>query len=143
MINLLRISDAAALALHTVEYLGGHEGRFVTTQEIADALSVSEHHLAKVHQRLARAGIIQSVRGPSGGSHLNRDPGEIALMDVFEAIEGPFVPNQCLLGRPRCQRETCLMGAMVCRVNDIVREFFEKTTVAQLIEASAQMTGSR
>ncbi len=103
---LLRISEAAALALHTTELLARNLDRYVTAQEIAETLSISEHHLQKVHQRLSKAGVIRSVRGPGGGVQLAMAPEDVTLMRVYEAIEGPYQPDQCLLNRATCVRPT-------------------------------------
>lgn len=132
MNSLLRISDAAALALHTVDFLARHPERYVTTQEVAEAFGVSENHLSKVHQRLAKAGLVQAVRGPRGGFRLARPATDIPLLEVYEAIEGPLHPCRCLLGRASCQREGCILGGLADSVNRTVIEFFAKTTVAQL-----------
>ncbi|MBE7558212.1 Rrf2 family transcriptional regulator [bacterium] len=130
--TLLKISEAASLALHTVEQLAREKDRFVPTQEIAEALHVSEHHLAKVHQRLARAGLVRSTRGPGGGFQLDRAPAKITLREVYEAVEGPVEPHRCLLGRAECRRIDCLLGGLADRVNREVLDFFEHTTVADL-----------
>lgn len=130
--SLLKISEAASLALHTVEHLARHADRFVATQEIAEALEVSEHHLAKVHQRLARAGLVHSSRGPKGGFQLDRRPEAITLREVYEVIEGPVAPCQCLLGKRQCRKLDCLLGGLSERVNREVLSFLEKTTVADL-----------
>lgn len=134
MANLLRISDASALALHTVEVLARNPDRFVTAQDIAEQLDVSEHHLQKVHQRLSRAGVIRSARGPRGGVQLAKPPGEIRLMDIYETMEGRFDPDQCLLGRPTCARAGCILGNLSEQVNGLVKDYFSKTTVADLAE---------
>lgn len=134
MYNLIRISDAAALALHTVDYLARNRERYVRAQEIAEQLEVSEHHLQKVHQRLSKEGLIQSIRGPKGGVQLAKDPSEITLMEIYEAIEGPFSPNRCMLGEPTCKREGCLLGNLVEKVNVLVRDYFTKNSVADISE---------
>ncbi len=131
---LLRISEAAALALHTTELLARNLDRYVTAQEIAETLSISEHHLQKVHQRLSKAGIIRSVRGPGGGVQLALEPENVTLMRIYEAIEGPYQPDQCLLNRSVCVRPSCILGTVSSQVNDLVREYFTKTTVAYLAE---------
>lgn len=132
MTPCLRISEAAALALHTVELLAGSVGVLVPNSQLAARLQVSEHHLAKVHQRLVRSGIARAVRGPSGGFSLARPAAEIKLLEVVEAVEGPFRPHQCLLGRPLCRREQCVLGAFSSSINQQVRDFLQNTSVADL-----------
>jgi len=128
----LNFSEAAGLALHTVDYLAQHGEALVSTGEIAAALGVSEHHLAKVHQRLARAGIIAGTRGPGGGFRLARDADAIRLLEVYEAVEGPLPAMRCLLGRAECEKPGCILGGLVAHVEDEVRTFLSDHTVGDL-----------
>ena len=90
MTNLLRISDAASLGLHTMGLLAGRSTR-LSTQEIARSLGASEHHLAKVMQRLAKMGLVVSTRGPQGGFVLSRPPAEITLSQQAGRRRGHWV----------------------------------------------------
>jgi Rrf2 family protein len=138
MYSFLRISEASALALHTVGVLTVHPNERTTNAEISEMLQVSEHHLAKVHQRLVRSGILRAIRGPEGGFILARPANEIKLLEIVEAIEGPFAPTQCLLGREKCQSDCCILGKMSNSINDQVRVFLMETTADQL----STMTGA-
>ena len=64
MANFVRISEAASLGLHTMALLAKRGETRTTNQEIADMLGASVHHLAKVMQRLVRAGLVDSAVGP-------------------------------------------------------------------------------
>ena len=70
MSGSLKISEAASLALHTMVYLAGDPSAHYPAGRLAEALCVSEAHLAKVLQRLVKAGMLVSVRGPKGGFRL-------------------------------------------------------------------------
>ena len=132
MSSFMRISEAASLALHTVGMLAEEPDDVIATREIASRLAVSENHLAKVHQRLSRAGIVTAVRGPAGGFRLARPAADIKLIEVVEAIDGSCRPSQCLLGRPLCRRSSCMLGGLSDAINRHVIEFLSKTSVAQL-----------
>jgi Rrf2 family protein len=62
---------------------------------LAQFHGVSESYLLKHMQALTRAGICESISGPTGGYRLARQPGEITLLDVFEAIEGTEPAFRC------------------------------------------------
>ncbi len=132
MLTCLKLTDAAALALHSVDYISAHPDRLISNQEIADNLEASTHHLAKVHQWLVRAGILMAVRGPHGGFRLARDAKDIRLIDVIEAVEGPYLPSNCLLGRSDCLRESCILGELTKEINRKVLSFFMEKTAADL-----------
>jgi Rrf2 family protein len=132
MYSFLRISEASALALHTIGVLVRQTEGKTSNLAVSSALGVSEHHLAKVHQRLVHVGILTAVRGPSGGFRLARPAKEITLMQIVEAIEGPFAPSQCLLGREKCQSECCILGKMSSSINEQIRNFLTENTADKL-----------
>lgn len=136
MTNMLRISDAASLAMHTMAVLARDPERMMSTHEIAQSLSVSENHLAKVRQRLAKAGLVDATRGPHGGFRLAGNPRDITLLKVYEAIEGEFRPGNCLLGKPACDGRNCILGGLVETVNTKVLEYLSRTTLADLAAAT-------
>ena len=121
MAKLFRISDAATLALHTMALLASAEPGRLSVREVANRLAASRAHLSKVLQRLARAGLVTSLRGPRGGFSLARPAEDATLLDVYEAIEGPLEDSTCLLGAPVCSGDSCLLGDLVETVNLHVR----------------------
>lgn len=140
MSNLLRISDAASLGLHTMAYLANEPGRRVSTHEVAQALGVSENHLAKVRDRLVKAGLIEAVRGPGGGFRPTRPAGDITLLEVYEAVEGRLRPGACLLGKPLCSRGQCILGDLIGSVNKQVMDYLSGTTLDKLVCPDEQLT---
>lgn len=132
MANVLRISNAVSLALHAMVYLAKQPGRLIPTHEIADVYGVSQNHLAKVCQRLEKAGLIRGTRGPNGGFQLAEPPGEITLLDIHEAIDGPFRLTDCLLQTPVCDENRCILNDLVKNVNEQVLRHFSQTTLADL-----------
>ncbi len=132
MASILKISEAASLALHTVVYLATQHDGLVSTKEIARVLRASEAHLSKVLQRLARVGIVSSVRGPKGGFALLKSPENISLLEVYQAIEGPLTLSNCLSEHPSCSGKQCVLGTLICSIHEQITKHLSKTTVAQL-----------
>ena len=130
---MLKISDAANLAFHAMAALTA-EGQAPqrSVGQLASYLGVSEHHLAKVMQRLAKVGLVHSRRGPRGGFTLGLEPGQIRLLDIYEAIEGPLPERTCLLQNKVCKGAGCVMGDMLQVVNDQVRDHLSNTTLADM-----------
>ncbi|WP_204061335.1 RrF2 family transcriptional regulator [Microbispora corallina] len=73
----------------------------VPAARLAELHDVSPTYLAKQLQALARAGLVQSVQGKSGGYVLTRSPAAITLLDVVEAIDGPDPAFVCTEIRQR------------------------------------------
>jgi Rrf2 family protein len=132
MQTALRISDAASLALHSMALLASDSGRLHPARKVAETLCVSEAHLAKVMQRLSKQGLVESVRGPGGGFRLAECVEEATLLEILEAIDGPFEPSGCLLGRVLCGGRRCIMGELLRTVNDTVHEYLAGTRLGEV-----------
>jgi Rrf2 family protein len=132
------ISEAANLAIHALTYLANQkEEGPVSTGQVARYLGASENHLSKVFQRLTKARLVRSIRGPRGGFFLSREPKKIALKEIYEAIDGPLKLHTCLLGNAECDRNNCVFGDLLANINQQVDDHFSKTTLFDLIEDSA------
>lgn len=138
MAGVLKFSEAASIAIHGMILLAGSGGVPVTSREIAESFSVSENHTRKVMQRLSRAGLVTSVRGPGGGHLMNGDPGSITLIQVYEAMDGPLGTDTCLFQRSHCPPEGCLLGNMLAEVDMVVRKHLAGTTMAAFSKGSGR-----
>ncbi|RCK79439.1 MAG: Iron-sulfur cluster regulator IscR [Candidatus Ozemobacter sibiricus] len=132
MADLVKFSDAANLAIHAMIDLAQHPGEEVPLKEIAHRLQASEAHLSKVLQRLRKAGLVTACRGPAGGYQLGRPPAAITFAEIYETIEGPMEPHFCLFGTPVCQNPDCGLGHFVGSLNQQLKEFLSRLTLADL-----------
>jgi len=129
---MLKLSEAASLALHTMVLLAGIPGKQVSVREIASRLEVSEAHLAKVLQHLARQGLLNSVRGPKGGFSLARSYSRISLLDVYESVEGPLADGHCFRTTRACNGNRCIFGGLLVDINRQVRNYLAETKLPDL-----------
>ena len=82
------ITKTCEYALRAAVYLASLPGQPSTSQCIAEATRVPAGYLSKVLQAMVRAGVVVSQRGPAGGFMLARDPEEVTVLEVVEAV-GP------------------------------------------------------
>jgi Rrf2 family protein len=136
--SVLKFSDATTLALHAMVYLANRGEQAATTKEIAEAYGFSEAHLSKVMQRLSRAGLVKSSRGPKGGFALAKASRDITLLNVYESIEGTLTPANCLLDRPVCGGN-CILGLLLGSVNRQVAELLAERKLSALTSLREQM----
>lgn len=106
----MRHTTHADFALRVLLYLRVAPGRRASVSEVAEAHRVSRHHLDKVVQRLAGAGLVATTRGRGGGIHLHRDPVSITVGEVMRAMENDFAVVECL-GPARYCRVAGVCGA--------------------------------
>jgi Rrf2 family protein len=135
MSNLVRPSEAAALAIHACALMAAAGGAAMTVKRMAGAIGASEAHLSKVLQRLSRAGLVTGTRGPGGGFKLALKPASVSLRRVYEAVEGPLVGSGCLIGVPLCRGALCPLASLLERVEREIAGGLSRVTLADLAPA--------
>ena len=133
MKKIIQISEATSLALHGMGILVSSDTGRITIKEMAEITQASEAHLSKVFQRLAKSGLVRSIRGPKGGFELAKNPEEITLLDIYKAIEGELTEDTCFLQNATvCPFETCIFGDLVENLTQRFMEHLNKTTLHDL-----------
>jgi Rrf2 family protein len=66
------------------------QGSPVQIRVISERQGIPGRYLEQIFQRLRRAGLVTSKRGPGGGYSLARSPARISLLEIVEAMEGPL-----------------------------------------------------
>ena len=137
----MRLTDYTDYSLRTLMYLGMHRDNLVTIQDIATAYGISKSHLMKVVHQLGIAGLVETIRGRSGGLRLRKEPEEINIGDVVRGTEPDFMMVECF------SRETneCVL-APSCELHDVLRrataaylEVLAGVTLADLLRNSASL----
>ena len=110
---------------------------------IAQAEALPLAYLEQLVSRLRKADLVSSTRGAHGGYELSRDPAEITMAEVVQALEGSLIPMQCFdeLGGSRvlCNHvedgfENCATKVLWTRVQGGIARALEQTTLAELAQ---------
>ncbi|MBN2056888.1 Rrf2 family transcriptional regulator [bacterium] len=134
MNKTIRMSEAVSIAFHSAVYLANKPKEMISAKSIADELKISEAHLSKVLQRLVKVGLMRSNRGPRGGYGLAREPVEITLLDLYEAVEGPIHNPDCMFGYHICKRDNCIFRGLHETIFHVYLDYLEQTRIHQLID---------
>ena len=133
MPGLLHIPESASIALHTCLWIADGNTGFRPSSVLARELGFSYNHFAKIVQRLVRAGILETERGPRGGIRLAKEPRHITLLEIYEAGGGEALqPHQCLLDPRICPGRACALGQMIDKENLLLHRQMSKTSLASL-----------
>jgi Rrf2 family protein len=129
------LSQTAEYALRAVLYLAQQsEPRPVRVGEMAQALRLPQNYLSKTLHLLARAGVLASTRGKTGGFTLAMPAERLRLFAVIAPFDRLEARRRCLLGRPQCSdRTACAAHTQWKEVADTVVTFFRETSVADLL----------
>lgn len=131
------LSEAAEYGLRAMVWLAQHPGQAQKVREIAEGTRAAQGYLIKVLQALVKAGILSAQRGSSGGFRLERDPAELSVLEVINAIDPIERIHACPLGLESHGAGLCPMHKRIDdAMADIERSFGESTIGDLLSEAS-------
>lgn len=113
----MRLTNHTDYGLRLLMLSAGASPEAISIAKVATQLSVSRNHLMKVAQNLAKAGLMEPVRGRSGGFRLAKQPSEIRLGDAIRSLE-------LETGLVECMRKTSSDCPMLsgCRLPRLFRE---------------------
>ena len=126
------MSEAASIAIHSMVLVARNENG-INTVKIAEQTGFSKNHISKVAQRLVKDDLLKSVRGPSGGFTLKKQPTNITLLDIYQSIEGPLEITDCPLANEVCHFDKCLMGNIVNKMAIEFKRFLKEQTLKNYI----------
>ena len=99
---------------------------------------IPQEALAKILQRLVKAGLLHSQHGTNGGYTLARDPGMISAFEVIRAIDGPLFITSCVTVRGECdQSDRCNIREPLRRVSHGIEELLRRITILEMKEEPA------
>ena len=101
----------------------------MSAAEIAAKYEVSAHHLAKVLNRLARAGLLHAARGAGGGYRLAGNAKRVTLMDVIALFEDIGTPRR--RGAPP---EELALDRVLEEIDETAKATFRSITLDTLIK---------
>ena len=128
------ISRTTEYALRAVIYLAKAGSENTTAQRIAEATKVPEGYMSKVLNTLARAGIVNSQRGPSGGFTLTVLPADLTMLRVVESVEPLPRIKKCPLELEEHSGELCPLHMVLAELVNGIETKLASTTIAQLLD---------
>ncbi len=137
---MLKISQKTEYGMRAMVELArrrsAHGELLVPARALAEAQRIPLRFLEQQLGALHKAGLVESFRGAGGGCRLARDPSEIRVADIVDAIEGPLFPMGCLdTEADACFQDShCGLQELWSEVHLAIRQVFEGTTLAELAE---------
>ena len=136
----MRLQKDVEYGLISLMALGEGVG-LMSAAELAQRFAIPQSLLAKLLQRLQKAGLIEAERGARGGYRLRRPLEEITVQEVVEAIRGvePLAP--CLDGDPCAQFDSCTIRHGVVTLQGLFQQLLNSLSLAQLAGLSRRDGG--
>ncbi len=135
----MQITRQADYALRAMLYLARLEpSRRAATSQIAEEQRIPPSFLAKIISQLSIAGLIHTSRGARGGVSLAREPEEISILEVVEAIDGPIALNECTGDTGACPfGEDCVIRPIWCDAQNELVDRLRSTSFAQFLNGKS------
>src|SRR6202047_5678169 len=93
---MLKLTKKADYGLMAMKHLAEHVDQGAcSAKDVAEAYGIPQEALAKILQRLAKVGLVQSQHGTPGGYTLTRGPKMISAFEVIKALGGPLLVTAC------------------------------------------------
>ncbi len=133
----MRLNQASDFALRVLMFVACNDSDLSKINDISKRYNISRAHLMKIVNKLAQAGLLETVRGRNGGLRLNRSPRDISIGDVVRVIEEDFALVECMRGpeinkciiTPACQ--------LIAVVDEALKEFMavlDRYTLADITQ---------
>lgn len=134
------ISQGAQYAISAVIALSKQpNGTTISAAALAKPLNCPPAYLSQLLSKLKPSGILKSQRGLHGGVMLDRDPGDITLIEVIDAIDGTDFFNNCFLGIEGCGKiEPCPFHEFWSNERQKIEDWLTTTSLADCAEAMSQ-----
>jgi Rrf2 family protein len=131
----VEITRKTDYSIRLIAALIAQDGRPLSVREAADAQGVPYTFARSIQHDLVLSGFLRSLRGANGGMVLAKDPESLTLLELIEAVQGPFSIAVCATSPDWCGREKdCYFHPVWEGANSIIRDYLSSVTIKQLLE---------
>ena len=137
----MRLALQTDYALRTLMYLAAVKSR-ATVGQVADFYGISQAHVAKVVNQLARFGFVRSIRGVGGGIELIGSPTDVRVGAVVTAFEGNLHLLDCVGAEGVCVIEQfCRLKKVLSEAERLQIDYLNGVTLADVVPTKRQIVG--
>lgn len=131
----MKLSTRGKYGLYAMFYLAAQAGNGPQPLKAIAETGVPEQYLEQLLGTLRRAGLVSTVRGVQGGYQLAREPSQITVRDIIDAMEGPVALADCLQAGEACLKsEGCPARMVWSRLTDQINELLQGITLKDMLK---------
>ncbi|MBI2682519.1 MAG: Rrf2 family transcriptional regulator [Acidobacteriales bacterium] len=137
MLKLTKKADYGLIALKHLAEVSQAEGMVAASsaKDIADAYHLPQEALAKILQKLVKAGLLVSQHGTNGGYALGREAKRISAFEVIRAIDGPMFFTSCSTHKGECQQSSkCNVKEPLAKVSESIQQVLMRISIADMMD---------
>ena len=140
----MRLSTQSRYGVRAIFDIAYHsEGLGTPVKDISRRQGISARYLEQIFQKLKKAKIVGSKRGPSGGYFLSKKPEEITVGEIVRIAESNIAPAPCVsFGKSKqsCDRlEECVTRIIWNEAGIRLNDYFDSVTIKDLCRMAQEM----
>jgi Rrf2 family cysteine metabolism transcriptional repressor len=136
-VRLTAKSEYGLLAM--IDLACRYGGGPISSREISERQGIPARFLEQLLVSLRRADVVHAVRGARGGFQLARDPSEVTVLDIVEALEGHLETSVCDSAGICEKSDSCAASDVWSEASSALRDVFERTTLADLARRQSRL----
>lgn len=137
---MLKLSTKGQYGVRAMfEIAKGYPDSPVTIREISEMQEVSVAYLEQILNKLRKAGLVRSIKGPGGGYLLNKSPLQMSIASILNELEGPVAITSCLDPDEGCVRiDSCVTHLLWKALGEQIEAFLNTITLNNLMTGDFQ-----
>lgn len=129
----MKLTNTSEYALRILTFMARNPEALYSAKSLVEKLNISDKYLRRLMTDLAKAGFIYSIQGRDGGYRFAKQPDQIYLSDIIDAVEGMKKYTGCVLGFDECSDDhPCAMHDIWINVREEFVNVFSTKTLSQL-----------
>ena len=132
----MKLSTRGRYGTRAMLDLAMHNGeRIVLLKDIAKRQDISERYLENIMRILVSNGLVTSIQGRSGGFNLAKEPGDIKLSQIIQAVEGSISPVSCVDNPKSCKRtKACVTREIWGKLKKAMFDVLDSITLEDMVK---------
>lgn len=132
---MLRVSRLTDYATVVMTCIAAQPDDVLSAVQIADGTRLELPTVSKLLKALGHAGLVESFRGVNGGYRLARQPADISLAEIVEAIEGPIGMTECSIAEGQCDRQSqCGVRGSWQQISSVLEHTLRAVSLADMLK---------
>jgi Rrf2 family protein len=131
---MLRLSTKGEYGVRAMFEIAKSHPKPLTIKEISEKQNLSIPYLEQILNKLRKAALIESKKGPGGGYILNKNPEDISILEILKELEGPIALTSCLNPSEGCVRvNRCVTHLLWKALGQQISELLNTVTLKNLL----------
>jgi Rrf2 family protein len=127
-----------ATGIHAMVLLANEPDELQTSEDVAGKLNINPVVVRRVFSLLHQAELLESQKGPHGGSRLARPAKTITLADIYAALDGGDLLHPAMFSGAQTAKVAAALKRVFAEAEGALRAELEKTTLNALVKKAAK-----